>query len=522
MKKLPFTLSRKQFFLTVFLFLTVLGIQTIKIERPYLGHFSSYQGGVLASMARNILREDFKEVLKPKTDLLINGKRSMHLNQYPFPSLIAAGCIKLFGGSFEFWGRIQAIFFNLLSIVLIGLIAGILAGSLTGWIAACLFAFSPFSLIYGQAFLSESMALFGFLLSFFLILRWNQRPEKQFLLWISALNLSIALTGRIHFVLFCPIFLLFLFPAGFRFWRFFFYSALSFALPLAWHLYTFWVGKHSDNVMTSIFLQVGVWKLSDGNFLTQPEYYRHVLDIISYDMLTPLAFPFLFLGLLQIPKKDKLFFVLALGFFAGLVNIFLSPQKIMEQDFYLYGFFPFVIWTAAYGISCLWKVYPNLYRSWVVGGLLVVYLVISTRYFLHPIFKYPDADRSVIPTANYVKERTLVTDRIIVAGDGPADLLYYIDRPAWSIEFTQIGKGVPLYVDHPKFTLWAETSRNALAKATNDPVTWFEYLKKEGAEYLVCLHKEELQAIPSLYQHLEQNFKRLSSDKDSFAFYKLT
>ncbi len=146
----------------IFLVIVVLSIQMAAIERPYLGHFSSYQL-VMASMARNMVREDFTDLLLPKVDMLLNGKKALHLNQYPFPSVLAALGVRNFGGSFEFWGRVQAIFLNLLSALFLALIALRLFDKRTGLTAFFIYLLSPFTLIYGQCFMSEPLSFFCFL-----------------------------------------------------------------------------------------------------------------------------------------------------------------------------------------------------------------------------------------------------------------------------------------------------------------------------------------------------------------------
>ena len=127
-----------------------LGVQMVAIQRPYIGHYASYQATVMASISRNMIRENFSQLLLPKTDIIIGGERSLHLNQYPFPSLFAALGSRFLGGSLEFWGRFQAIFFNLLCVLLMGLIGRRLFDPRVGWSAAGIFALSPLSLIYGQ------------------------------------------------------------------------------------------------------------------------------------------------------------------------------------------------------------------------------------------------------------------------------------------------------------------------------------------------------------------------------------
>jgi len=154
--------TRIPILIAVVTLLYVLVIQGVGIQRPFMGHYASYQGTVMASMARNMVRENFSNIFLPKTDVILQGQKSLHLNQYPFPSLLVAGAVKFVGGSYEFWGRFQAILFNLFSILLPFFIAQRLFGRAAALTSAIIFALSPLTVVYGQSFMSEPSSLFFF------------------------------------------------------------------------------------------------------------------------------------------------------------------------------------------------------------------------------------------------------------------------------------------------------------------------------------------------------------------------
>ncbi len=203
----PPEISTRQLAFVLFVFSSVLFVQMIKISRPYSGHFSSYQANGNASIARNMLKENFSECHLPKTDILIGGKKSLHLNAYPMPALLAALGVRLWGGSLEFWGRFQAVLFNLMTIILVGLIAAHWFNSFTGWTALLIYAFSPFSILYGQGFFSEPGAVFFTLLSIFLIKK-NEKENSLLRISLAGFCFSVGILARIHFVLLLPAFLL--------------------------------------------------------------------------------------------------------------------------------------------------------------------------------------------------------------------------------------------------------------------------------------------------------------------------
>ena len=53
------------------------------------------------------------------------------------------------------------------------------------------------------------------------------------------------------------------------------------------------------------------------------------------------------------------------------------------------------------------------------------------------------------------------------------------------------------------------------------PITWFEHLKKQGADYLVAFDKKEAAQCPDLIPYLQQQAESLSTDNDNFYLFKI-
>lgn len=511
--------------LLVFLLATlVLGIQLTAIARPYRGHYANYQV-VMAVMARNMLRDNFSDLLQPKTDLLVAGQKSLHLNQYPFPSVLAALGIKAFGGTLEFWGRFQAIVFNFLTAIVLGLLGAILFGWRTGWIASVVYALSPYTMIYGQGFFSEPMALFTLVFSLYLLLERDQKSISWSRLFLSGLCLSMAVTARVHFAVFYPVYFVCLANRlGIKRWvHLLFYLTVSVSMPLAWYAYTYWVSIRSDHVLTNIFLQMGMRRVGDHNYLANPDYYRTILDSVSQMMLTPLLFPFLFLGFVEMARKRDPGSRLTLGFLAcGMLPVLLSPQKVMAHDFYLYGVFPFVAVTAAFGLDWLFSKVAHLRRSAVMGLLILGYFAVSARYFVHPIFRGGEEDKNVARVAQAIQTFTAPEAKLIIAGNGPAVMHYYADRPSWTMEFDGIGMPLPSYLTNSRFSRVDPVEITREENAMKHPVTWLEYLRSRGASYFVAASKRELEALPDLLNYLREYYSELSRPGDDFHIFQLT
>ena len=520
------TLSLKKIALILFLSASVLGIQLGRIERPYFGHFASYQI-VSAFIARNMLKEHFTQLLLPKTDFMIGKKQSLPLNQYPIHSLLAALGAHYFGGSLEFWGRFQAILFNIASIILTGLIAGLLFTSGVGWIAAVLMSLSPYSLIYGQMFMSESSGLFFLLLSLYILLRalYKNRDFNFLKLFIAGICFSLVLVGRIHFLMLLPVFwVIFYFssqPFRQRFSSTFLFSFFALILPFAWFVYTYFVSIHADNVHSNLFLQLSGRRLADLYYLRDLNYYHHVFDIFVEKMLTPLVFPFLPIGLFLLGTKGKTTYILMSGLLSGTSIVVLIPQKVMAHEFYLYGTLPFYIMIAANGVFKLFEAFPVFKRPSVIAFFLMLYLIVSARYFVHPIYKFPEEKNELIPMAQAIREKTQPGDWLVIASRGFSELRYYVDRPSWDISFPAIGTKLAYYFKDPRFSNVDHEKLNQLEQAMYDPISWLEYLKMEGAAYLVVPNERELDGVPEFRIYLDQHYPKLPLTQHSLLF-KLT
>ncbi len=503
--------------------MVVLGVQLAGIQRPFSGHFASYQL-VMASMARNMLHENFKEILLPKTDLIVGGKKSLHLNQYPFPSLAVALSIRFFGGTMEFWGRFQAIVCNALTALLVGLIAARLFTSLTGWIAATIYALSPFTLVYGQGFFSESMALFFLALSLYLILRVAESRFAWLEILLSALSFSIAVAGRVHFVFFYPVWLFHLFFSSGKekIIRSLIFTVFALALPVAWFAHTYFASVGADNVLSNVFLQMGMRKVGDQNYLTRLDYYGRIFDHVSQFMLTPLVFPFFILGFSFLKEKKTALWVTAGGLIFGCLVGLVSPQKVMAHDFYLYGIFPFLCMVAARGVEALLDAFPFFRKTRTVMVLLLLYFLISARYFMHPIFKYPDSKQQIQMITQAIEKNTQPNDLLVVAANEPAIMHYYADRAGWTMELNHIGRELMPYLKNPRFSKIDPAEIERYEKAMKDPVSWLEYLREKGASYFLAPRKEELTRVPNLLNYLLTHYSKLSPDTDDFFLFNLT
>jgi hypothetical protein len=513
---------QKGAWLALVVLIFVLCVQLWEINRPYGGHFGSYQC-VMADMAQNYIREDSSQILRPKLDSLLQMKKALHLNQFPFPSLFVSMIIKGVGGEVEFWGRFQSVVWNLLSILLVGLVGKRLFNNEVGFASAVLFALSPYALIYGQSFMSEPFSLFMLLQGIYFYLKDRDKSQLTLMTFLVGLCFSVAVTGRIHFILGMPIFI---FDVLLRhrtkgLLKFFSLGLLTVLLPFLWYGYTYYISVNTPNVMTNIFLQAQERSLIDKKYLLNPEYYKLLLDIFSQRFMTPVVFPFIVAGvvLLIIRVKENFLWI---GFvLLNAMLLILSPQKVMDHDFYLYALFPFLALGAGYGFVAFLRAFQIKKKGLLIAGLLLLYTVFSARYFAHPIYKDDLPHQLYKNAVKAIEEHVKVDDPIVVFGNGLAIMAFYADRPYWAMDADSEGKKLPYYLRNPKYRGVRMEEILAEEKTQESFEDWLEALKTQGAKYFIAYSRSDLEEKSRFHHYLREKYQMLSKETDSFYMFKL-
>jgi len=518
-------LSKKHLFALLLVFSCVLGIQLSKIQRPYTGHFATYQGTVMGGMAQNMLREDFTEIFLPKTNSIVGSGRSLHLNQYPFPSLIAAAGVRHVGGTLEFWGRFQGIVFNFLSIILVGLIGGRLFDRRAGWIATVLFALAPYTILYGQSFLSEPHALCFLLLALLALISGTAKTNYLGHVVVSAFCFSVVMTARIHWLVFYPVFLfLILFSRSkpkFVYLTVFFGGSL--VLPVLWYGHTYLTALKVDNVHTSFFMQLFAQKETpNAALLLSGSYYWMLARVLIGRYFTIVLLPLTLFGLYSLEKKKWETWFVAGGLALSLLIVILAPKKVLNHDFYLYGCFPFVVWSSAYGVSSLMTRFRTLRRTSLISVGLAGYFFIAVLFFAKPLYTESEAELHLVSIAEDVREITQRSDKIIVFGDGTGIFVYYAARAAWALSPALIGKPLASYEKVEGLTGTTTSEIMQREQSRRSVRTWFEYLRAKGAAYIVIPRKAELDRLPDFRSYLESHFHNIPRNEKGYELYKLS
>jgi len=422
--------------------------------------------------------------------------------------------------------RAQAIAFNLLAAWLLFLLAKIYFDNKVAFLSAGLYLWSPYTLIYGQSFMSESMSLCLFMLALYLFSKECTRGSIRLpFIFFSAVAFGVCVTGRLHFAVFLPTFLVCAYgtDAKEKGRTTLFFSVISSIPPLLWYGYTYYLSSEFDNIHTNVFFQLAIGKLGFGNLLFQLAYYQRLFAIISEHMLTPLAFPFFIFGLLLLKRGRANTWLILTGLGCSLFIVVLLPQKVIDHDFYLYGTYPFVVMATAEGISAISNAFGKMNRNRILIPMLFIYLAISARYFLHPIFKFPAEDNQIMHVGKEVQRITKPEDWLVVAGRNASVLFYYLDRPGWPIHFD--GKGVRMSQYARRLYIMKNRAKDfdVLAALSMSAASWIEYLREQGASYFIVHPNDYLESQPDLLNYLSDHALKMRVPEDeNYLLYRIS
>lgn len=468
------------------------------LSSPLLGYFGSYQI-VNAMMAQMMLRDKLASFLIPQATILLEGKPALHLLYYPFAALAAAVAKFLFGGSLDFWGRAQASVFVLLAAILLyQIVLKIFNRKSVALSAAFIFSFSPMILIEGISFQNEAAGVFFLVLAAWLLLR--QTLPAVFL---SGIVFSLALTARLHFILIFPAFLLALLLLRVSWIKILLFLAAS-AVPLtAWYGHTYFLGQGSDHVMTSLFLQMGDGRLGNVNWFFKIEFYERLFEILTGPWIGVLFLPFLVLGVLDI-NREKLPFILWLA--GSLATAVILPQKVFDHPFYLIGGVPAAAVLSAVSLDP----FIRRFRKPVAVFFLGAAFLVSMRYFLPPAASARLEDQEVLTFAEEVKQFSAPGDRIIAQHGSSPDLLYYSGRQGWpfNLQMTESRERPGFY-------------QRMVARGYGTPMTMLEYLKTQGARYLIISQPEKFYAQPEFADYLKQRYPQKTMPHSTLLVFEL-
>jgi len=498
-------------------YLCLLGIFTkpFFLRTELLGNFSSYQT-VFGMIAQRYLTSSFENIFRPEIFSIENGRPSLELIFFPLVSFIGAGLTAFFGGNLDLWGRFASVAASVGTGLLLYRVARLGATRLLALSAVFFYTISPYVIVYGRNFQNEALALFFLTLALFFLLR-DLYKESRWLIAASGISFGLAVTLRLHFILFVPFFFYLSFKNVKHLpFRLLFWTAIMLLLPVIWHAQAWYLQNRLDYIHTTLFFQAEAGKTFPHPLLLQSKFYLRLIKDLTFWAAGPIGFIIAAIGILRGPKNSVwtwFFFLLS-----ALLIPFLIPQKFVDQHFYLYPVvIPFSLLAAA-GAEVL---LISLRRK----GIILIMLAALIASFLtawNPAFKRNAQDLSIFPACRFIQANTKHNEIIIAAHGSSGDLLYYSNRLGWGFSINPHEReSLNVYMTIPGLNHISEIDLKKRNQAFLDSVSWLEYLRSQGAKFFFTSNRLELDQNPALFQHLKSKYRSLSGDSDPFYAFRL-
>jgi 4-amino-4-deoxy-L-arabinose transferase-like glycosyltransferase len=422
----------------LFLLALAAAVRLPGIGRPLLGNFATKQA-VYGMIARN-WAEGRAPLWYPTLDVLRGGDRSLHLVELPISTYLTGAAWRGLGGSLDVWGRATAVLFSLGSVALLFLLVRRRHGLAAAVGAGLAMALSPVSVIYGQSFMLEASLVFFTVAAFYALDRWLELPAtgsrrgRPVWLVVAGLAVALLLLTKIYMaVVLLPLGLM-VFRAGGRSGRMARWAAgavlvLAVVPAAAWYGLAWHASSPEGPLAERVFYSVRDSAESHRPphpLLFSLDFYRGLLDDVTGVVLTPLGFALALAGLL-----DRQWRRWAAWLAVSLLLVLALPRKFHEMNYYWMAVLPPLCILVGLG----WQVvYERLRQGRLaVAVVLLAALLLSLRYAVKPAFFTPAEDRAVVAAGRAVQQYAAEKEPVVALHGTSLDLLYYCDRPGWTV-----------------------------------------------------------------------------------------
>ena len=485
-----------------FILLLAFAVKVPAIGNPLVGYFGSYQS-LYGMMAAMMTKTGVHAFLIPQFFILDHGLPAIRLLDYPFAAACAAIAVKILGGSIDFWGRAQAALFTLGSAYILFKLAKKYFGVQIALIATAVYSFSPMALVSGISFRNESIAVFFFLLSILVFVRFT-----HWWTFVSGLLFGVAVVGRVHFLLVLPTFLTILWIQRKRKILLLTFLLASAIPVISWFGHAYQVHSHYPNVWTSIFMQSQEGRILFHPLLLSPLFYERLFEILTGFYVTPLMFAFLIFGFARWNKQTIPFVIWALS---SLSVIFWLPQKVYDDPFYLISSLPAA--SILTGFACHHLIESSKFRKGVVL-FLAVFAFCVLRYYIPPAFLSIIPDRHISQIGQEIQRLTQPNDTVIAQHGSAPDLLYYSNRMGWTFDLGMRG-----YAQARHQFLLKDKERES--EGYGDTVEWLEVLRKGGAHFLAISNLRSFYADQIFSNDVVRKYKQVPTNSPGLALFDL-
>ncbi len=419
--------------LLVLIVLFSTGLRLGTLRRPLVGNFAT-KNVVYAMTARNwVLGKT--SLWYPTLDMMRDGRRSLHMMEFPLSVYAAGAAWNRFGGSLDVWGRVASIVSMAAATGILFLFVRRRHGATAALASAAVLAFAPLGILYGCAFiLQPSLVLFS-VAAFWGMDRWMCSGRAAWWAITLLATAAMILTKVYAGVLLLPLGWTALFefhPCAAR-RRVLGLLGLGLAIlpPALWYSHAYRTAAPENPEAARVFYSVrhgGKEHLPPHPILRNADYYRRILDDLSGIVLTPIGFTLAVLAVFHPSIRRYAPWLAACG-----VLLILLPRKFYEMDYYYMIGLPLGAVLAGLG----WRTVDQALRRHAAARLpgmvfvFAVFLVLSLRYAAKPTYAIPEEDRAVVEAGAAAQRLSRPEEPILTRHGSGCALLYYCDRPGW-------------------------------------------------------------------------------------------
>jgi len=408
------------------------------IDRPLVGNFAT-KNVVYAMIARN-WAEGRASLWCPTLDCLVEGRRSLHMLEFPAAAYLAGLGWWTLGGSLAVWGRAISVAFSAASGALLMAWVGRRHGRSPALAAGWALAVAPVSIIYGQSFMLEPSVVFFLLAALENLDRWllGGRPG-----WLAAAGLCLAvmLLTKIYMLAVLPVVVWYTWRGvhGSPDTRTFLLVAVTAALAcvpaVAWYAHAYQAAAPGAPLAGHVYYSVrnsAEVHAFPHPLLGRPDFYGRLLGDLWGVVLTPLGLVLLAVGFLDRSWRRHWPWLAA-----SVILPLALPRKFYELNYYWLPVLPPLCVMVGLGwnrtLDRMRQQKWSLPRT-AMAVVICVSIVLALRYAVRPAFVTPPEDRAVVAAGQAIGRLAAPDQRVVAMHGSTIDLLYYCDRPGWAVD----------------------------------------------------------------------------------------
>ena len=469
-----------------------------KLNIPLLEFYPTRQVQT-ADITRNFYQNDFN-ILKPTVSYLGKGYKPF-LIEFPGYNFLVATLYSVFGPH-EYFGRLLSILGWAISCYFLFQIAKKYAGDLGAKAALFFYSFSPLSVLVSRSFQPDQWMLTLSISAIYFIIKWKE--NQKILLFIATLicaSLAFLLKAQSVIFTIVPIYFAILTSNSRSKLLLIFYSFFALVPVGLWTAFAAIQNRATPETAE-------VFSLSNyfgWNIFLNLKYYSNIFGYEYNLVLLPVGLFLILIGLAAKLAKDQYF--LYWWFWAVIIYFLIFNKLNMVHEYYHLPFLPIAAIFIGIGCEKLITNFKNLLipKTTLIFIFSILIFVMMLPPTLERAYTPIERFRSVLETAQTIKNLTKSNDLIIGAMDGGPTLVYYSGRAGWLFD-----------INSNKLSEQEEIF--GLKVPNRTPIEELEDLRKKGATMFAAASKTQFGSNKIFADYMYKNYPLVSNSNNYVIF----